>query len=54
MSFIENLHLGYKEVFEEIPYARLLIMQKDKPRVVTGQVVRKGSAKEMAKRRRQN
>lgn len=51
---MENLHLSYKEVFEEIPYARLLVMQKDKLRVVTGQVIRKGSAKEMAKRRRKN
>lgn len=54
VSFMENLHLSYKEVFEEIPYARLLVMQKDKLRVVTGQVVRKGSAKEISKRRRQN
>lgn len=51
---MENLHLSYREVFEEIPYTRLLIMQKDKLRVVTGQIVRKGSAKEMAKRRRRN
>lgn len=29
-TFMEVLHLTYKEVVEEIPYRNLLIMQKDK------------------------
>lgn len=34
-----------------IPYRRLILMQKDKLRVVTGKKVVKGSAVEMMKRR---
>ena len=31
-TFQESLNLTYKEVFEEIPYRNLIIMQKDKLR----------------------
>lgn len=51
-SFVENLNLSYSEVFEVIPYRNLIIMQKDKLHVATGTVVKKGSGKEMAERRR--
>lgn len=38
-SFIDGLHLSYKEVFEVIPYRTLLVMQKDKLRAVYGEVM---------------
>ena len=38
-SFMENLHLTYREVLEEIPYRNLVIMQKDKLRTTTGDVM---------------
>ncbi|NDV84889.1 hypothetical protein D0T87_23375 [Bacteroides sp. 51] len=50
-SFIENLHLSYREVYEEIPYRNLLLMQKDKLHVVYGELVKKTSGKDMAARR---
>jgi hypothetical protein len=31
---MEDLHLTYKEVFEELPYLLLVLMSSDKPRVV--------------------
>lgn len=34
VSFMENLHLSYGEVFEELPYILLLVMSADKLRVV--------------------
>ncbi|MBP1615801.1 MAG: hypothetical protein H6Q13_3249 [Bacteroidetes bacterium] len=52
-SFMENLHLSYKEVFEVIPYRNLIIMQKDKLHEVTGELVQESSGKDMASRRRQ-
>lgn len=36
---MENLHLTYKEVLEEIPYRNLVIMQKDKQRMASGDVM---------------
>lgn len=51
-SFMENLHLSYKEVFEVIPYQNLIIMQKDKLHEVYGTVIKEGSGKDMASRRR--
>lgn len=50
-SFMENLHLSYREVVYEIPYRNLVIMQKDKLHVVYGEKVNKISGKELAKRR---
>lgn len=34
VSFMENLHLSYKEVYEELPYLLLLLMSADKPKAV--------------------
>lgn len=51
-SFVENLHLSYREVYEIIPYRNLVLMQKDKLHIVTGSIVKKESGKEMAERRR--
>ena len=42
-SFMENLHLTYKEVLEEIPYRNLVIMQKDKQRIASGDVMQEVS-----------
>lgn len=46
-SFMENLHLSYKEVFEEIPYQNLILMQKDKLHVAYGSVVTESSSEEL-------
>ena len=43
---MENLHLTYKEVLEAIPYRNLVIMQKDKQRVASGDVMREVSDEE--------
>lgn len=49
---IENLHLSYDDVVYRIPYKTLMIMQKDKVQVVTGDsVVVKTTGKAMAARR---
>ena len=45
-SFMENLHLTYKEVLEEIPYRNLVIMQKDKQRMASGDVMQEVSDEE--------
>lgn len=45
-SFMENLHLTYKEVTEVIPYRNLLIMQKDKAHIATGEVLHEVSEDE--------
>lgn len=47
-SFMDALHLTYKEVFEEIPYRNLLIMQKDKLHESFGDVIQKTSSSEIA------
>nr|DAR33635.1 MAG TPA: hypothetical protein [Bacteriophage sp.] len=31
---MENLHLSYREVYEELPYLLLLLMSADKPKAV--------------------
>lgn len=53
-SFMENLHLLYREVAYEIPYRNLVLvlMQRDKLHTVTGTKVIKG--KDMASHRRRN
>ena len=48
-SFMENLHLTYKEVLEVIPYRNLVIMQKDKLRTATGDVMQEVSDDEYFK-----
>lgn len=45
-SFMENLHLTYKEVLDVIPYRNLLIMQKDKLNPVNGKVLEEVSDEE--------
>lgn len=45
-SFMENLHLSYKEVFEVIPYRNLIIMQKDKLHTVSGEIMKEVSEEE--------
>lgn len=37
-TFMENLHLSYAEVVEQIPYRYLLMMAKDKQHVAYGEV----------------
>lgn len=49
---MENLHLSYREVVYDIPYRNLIIMQKDKQRVATGEKVKRISGKELANRRK--
>ncbi|MEG1546242.1 MAG: hypothetical protein RR371_03220 [Bacteroides sp.] len=44
--------MSYREVVYEIPYRNLVIMQKDKLHIVSGELVKKSSGKEMAERRR--
>lgn len=50
-SFIENLNLSYKEVYEELPYLLVVLMVADKPRTVYGDndkvEVKKMSGKEL-------
>lgn len=48
-SFIENLHLSYKEVTEVIPYRNLIIMQKDKLHAVYGEVMEEVTEEEYFK-----
>ena len=48
-SFMENLHLTYKDVLEEIPYRNLVIMQKDKQRMASGDVMQEVSDEEFFK-----
>lgn len=50
-TFIDALHLTYKEVFEEIPYRNLVIMMKDKQRIATDGIVKKTTGREMMERR---
>lgn len=45
-TFMETLHLSYKEVLE-IPYRNLIIMSRDKLHVVYGTKVRKMTGREM-------
>lgn len=50
-TFMESLHISYRECFEEIPYRVLLLMSKDKLHPVTGTRVKKGSGRDMLARR---
>lgn len=54
-SFIENLNLSYKEVYEELPYLLLVLMMADKPRMVYGgrekTEVKKMTGKELLKQK---
>lgn len=49
---MENLHLSYDEVVNKIPYRNLVIMQKDKLHVASGDVLREVSDEEMFKNRK--
>lgn len=51
-TFLEALHLSYKEVFELIPYRNLTLMAKDKLRPVYGKKVNKVRGKDMLARKR--
>lgn len=50
-SFIENLHLSYTEVVEQIPYRNLIIMQKDKLRAISGTIRKEVTEEEYFKGR---
>lgn len=50
-SFMEGLHLSYREVFERIPYRNLILMQKDKLHIVTGSIVRETQGRDMIERK---
>lgn len=50
-TFMDNLHLTYNEVMDEIPYRNLIIMQKDKLHVVYGDKIQEVSARSMAGRK---
>lgn len=53
-TFIENLHLTYDEVVNQIPYRNLVIMQKDKLHVAYGKVMEEVSEEEFFKRKGKN
>ena len=48
-TFMEELHLTYNEVVNVIPYRNLLIMQKDKLHVATGDVMHEVTEEDMGK-----
>lgn len=52
---MENLHLSYKEVYEELSYLLLVLMMADKPRTLYGDEekteVKKMSGKELLKQK---
>lgn len=50
-SFIEGLHLTYREVFEDIPYRNLIMMQKDKIHIVTGSLVTETQGRDVMQRK---
>ncbi len=47
---MENLHLSYAEVVDEIPYRYLLIMAKDKQHIASGEVWEEGDEDEFFRR----
>lgn len=51
-TFMDSLHLTYREVVYEIPYRNLVIMGRDKLRPCYGKKVVATSGKSMAARRR--
>lgn len=46
-TFMENLHLSYKEVFEIIPYRNLVLMQQNKLHEAYGDIIKKTSSREL-------
>ncbi len=50
-SFMESLHLTYREVVHEIPYRNLLVMSKDKQHAVYGEVMQEVSEEEFFRTR---
>lgn len=46
--YMETLHLTYKEVYEEIPYRNLVMMQRDKLHEAYGDIIRKITSEELA------
>lgn len=54
-TFMETLHLSYREVVHEIPYRNLVIMSKDKQHAVYGgEVLKEVSEEEFFKNRKRN
>lgn len=52
-TFMESLHLTYREVVHEIPYRNLVIMSKDKQRVVyDGEVMQEVTEEEFFRERK--
>ena len=51
---MDTLHLSYNEVVNEIPYRNLVIMQKDKAHVATGEVMQEVSEEEFFKGKKRN
>jgi len=49
---MDNLKMTYDDVVYRIPYARLLVMQKDKLRTLYGEKVKQVSGKELMNRRK--
>lgn len=49
-TFMENLHLSYAQVIDEIPYRYLLLMAKDKQHVAYGDVYEEVDEAEFFKR----
>lgn len=56
VSFMNTLHLSYREVYEEIPYLLLLLMMADNPRVIyedkEKSVIKKMSGKELIRQKK--
>jgi len=51
-TFMDTLHLSYREVVYEIPYRNLVIMSKDKQRpVYGGEVMEEVTAEEYFRRK---
>ena len=54
--FMENLHLSYREVYEDLPYLLLLLMSADKPIDIhedkDGTEVKKMSGKDLMRQKR--
>lgn len=46
--YMETLHLTYKQVYEEIPYRNLILMQQDKLHEAYGDIVKKVSSTDLA------
>lgn len=48
-TFMEVLHVSYKEAVYEIPYRNLVIMQKDKLHEVYGDIIKEKKARDNPK-----